>query len=314
MILVRGTNINALYPEEKVYDLLRDQYPEIAGALLDKSYVIPGMIQTQTLSAETGEVGSSTTMVPQGIALADKYLVISAYSKDHLYNSVLYILDRNSGLYLKTIVLPGTPHAGGVAWDEDHNLLWITEKGSGDLAAAAAITLETIEADDFAGTGKAVVYDYEAPLNGVADAATINYHDHTLYIGTFSRAGDGRMLIYPVDENGHLAQGSTEGGNALPAFDLIQGIEMNEDLIFLSQSWGRDDSSLRCCLNNMPLGEGLTTRAYTSIKFPPYMEQIAVDGNEMYVLFESVASEYRQRSGIVHIDRVLVFDLPTLTR
>lgn len=62
-------------------------------------YKIPGLNETETLSLATGKIVKSQTMTPQGIALTDKYVLISAYSHDHQNHSVIYMLDRQTHRY-----------------------------------------------------------------------------------------------------------------------------------------------------------------------------------------------------------------------
>lgn len=45
---------------------------------------------------------------------------------------------------------------------------------------------------------------------------------------------------------------------------------------------------------------------------PPYMEQLTVEDGTLYVFFEFVASKYRANEDIVHVDRVMKFDLSKL--
>ncbi|WP_308858247.1 hypothetical protein [Lacticaseibacillus paracasei] len=47
---------------------------------------------------------------------------------------------------------------------------------------------------------------------------------------------------------------------------------------------------------------------------PPYLEQIVADGNDLYVLFESASTHYRQADLEFHADRVLKLDLKTLLK
>ena len=51
--------------------------------------------------------------------------------------------------------------------------------------------------------------------------------------------------------------------------------------------------------------------AESSICLPEKLEQIYVDGDDLYVLFESAAYSYRA-SSLVKMDRILKLDLKTL--
>ena len=47
------------------------------------------------------------------------------------------------------------------------------------------------------------------------------------------------------------------------------------------------------------------------VRFPSRMEQIYVDGDDLYVLFESAAYGY-QASSLIHMDRILKLNLNIL--
>lgn len=40
-------------------------------------------------------------MTPQGLTLTENYLLISAYCHDHQHHSVIYVLDRITGVKIK---------------------------------------------------------------------------------------------------------------------------------------------------------------------------------------------------------------------
>ncbi len=48
-------------------------------------------------------------MTPQGLAVSEDYLFLSAYCSQQEHHSQLYIIERTSGRHLKTVVLPKRP-------------------------------------------------------------------------------------------------------------------------------------------------------------------------------------------------------------
>ena len=128
-------------------------YPEVYSHL-DKSgeqdhYIIPGLEQTQAIvhsGKNAGKVGISKDMDPQGMAvIEDKYLLISAYSKSKKYNSVIWLVDKKTGKYIKTIALDDIDHVGALIYDDEHHRLWVAAVDKQGDAQIEALNLSSIE-------------------------------------------------------------------------------------------------------------------------------------------------------------------------
>ena len=65
-----------------------------------------------------------TTMTPQGLAVTEDYVFVSAYCHAKKHNSVIYMINKESHRFIKEIILPGQPHVGGLAYDSEHQILW----------------------------------------------------------------------------------------------------------------------------------------------------------------------------------------------
>ena len=82
-----GTNTNAASkPLDEFFAEIEEYYPDLYEKLSDdkETFTIPGLVQTKTIIAEGEEEGESEQtedMTPQGLALVENYLIISAYSK-----------------------------------------------------------------------------------------------------------------------------------------------------------------------------------------------------------------------------------------
>ena len=79
----------------------------------------------------------------RGITASEDCLFISAYCHAHKHNSVIWVLDKASGEFVKEIVLEGRPHVGSLAYDGDHGNLWICAQENG-LAMSNCISADTI--------------------------------------------------------------------------------------------------------------------------------------------------------------------------
>ena len=103
------------------------------------TYIIPGLKYTRTfLNAQGSEQAVCTSMTPQGLAVTDEYVLISAYCHTAKHNSVIYVINKETHRFIKEVVLPGLPHVGGLAYDLDHDMLWYSSNTNG-IAQAVSI-------------------------------------------------------------------------------------------------------------------------------------------------------------------------------
>ncbi len=65
-----------------------------------------------------------TSMTPQGLAVTEDYVLVSAYCSTQKHNSVIYVIDKEKHNFFKEVILPGQPHVGGLAYDSEHKVLW----------------------------------------------------------------------------------------------------------------------------------------------------------------------------------------------
>lgn len=92
--------------------------------------------------------------------------------------------------------------------------------------------------------------------------------------------------------------------------ERAQGVAFYKNRILTSHSYGVLPGSLKVFPNSlqMLLEEGTMLQ---KIRFPSKLEQIYVDGDDLYVLFESAAYGYRYTS-LTQFDRILKLNLNTL--
>lgn len=305
-----------------------EKYPDLAPALLIKSplnqYLIPDLEKTETIHTKTGKVEIGKEMVPQGLAITEDWLILSAYSEGKKYHSVLYILDKQTGNHLKTIVLPDTPHLGGLAYDPVAQNLWLTTETAEDTAQLSALSIKKIAEDDFSKTKKTISYLDEIPLFDLEKASFITYDQSNLVVGHFTKKHDGTLVSYPLDNKGFPIQSKKSPTQKVRGTDPekevveitkeLQGVTFYQDQILFSQSYGDKPSKLLFTPNELAKDPfDFDEEDYTKkITFPPYMEQIVAHDKKLYVLFESNAAPYRSKKQAFPIDRVLVFDLEEL--
>lgn len=284
------------------------------------SYVVPGLKATKTLKSKTkGKPHICTSMTPQGLAVTEKYILISAYCRTKEHNSVIYVLDKETHKFIKEIVLSTRAHVGGMAYDTMNQILWITGQGS-TWAQANAVTLSHLEKYDFSEQYEPLTFDMSYNLYRMKRASFMTYHDGALFVGFFTQDNASIIEKYLINADGTLYEkedrnlkrtdGIVDPVACAVSMQVIsgkvQGMAFYNNKILLTRSYGILPSEIQI-FNYSRYGIMSTSEAYKTITFPERMEQIYQDGSDIYVLFESAAYSYRM-SSIHRIDRVVKLD------
>lgn len=211
--------------------------------VLDELSLMPGLAHTRSFDAWEGLPAMSRHMVPQGVAVSDKWIFVSAYDGAYQTNSVIYMIDKATGKLAKTLVLEGQPHVGGLAYDDTVDRLWIATR-KGKAAQLASVSLEQLEAYK-AEDNKLLEYDTQISIAGPKRASFVEYFEGSLYVGYFDVAGPGILCRYRLTWGGELldevANSPTETWE-IPT--RAQGIALTKDYVFVSQSYGVESSRL----------------------------------------------------------------------
>lgn len=290
--VVNGTNVNTDI-SKAVETFLYTLYPHLKPICENTMYQIPGLKQTLTLREERVKICHH--MDPQGMAMMKDHVLISAYnrqpfSKKSKYNSVIYVLDRSTGAYVKSIVLPGCPHAGGLAYDRKAKRLWVATKVDG-YGALSAISYQTIMDYDFITDHRPITYDFTIVCKELKNVSFVTMDANYLYAGLYHLQG-GPIYRYSLDRN------RVPNGTFAWLMDeaKMQGLAIYKEYILISSSSGPRTSQLLVYKGNQLM---------RSIDFPPYMEQIVVYKDVLYILFESGGSAFSKYKKIPHIDWIL---------
>lgn len=298
-----------------IYD---DAFKTPALTKVGQNAVIPGLMATKSFDLTTGKLATSRDMTPQGLTIAGPYLLISAYDGAHKQTSVVYCLDKKTGRYLKTIRVAGRPHLGGLAYDPKFQNIWLTGE-NGDGSVLMSFSLKQLKKYNTK-SNKPISYNNYISLPTIERASAVTYFDRQLFVGYFNKYEKGRVASYPIDGQGSIAsdtikasgmQASWSDGSGSAAMDRqIQGIAFDQNLIFLSQSYGSSSSKL--FIFPMSALSSLDEKnAQNVIELPPYLEQIYVCDGQLLMLFESGARQY-QRSDKMVMDRVLSVNINAL--
>lgn len=290
------------------------------------TYIIPGLKTTKTLQTDNLQLVACTSMTPQGLAVTEEYLFISAYCHTKEHNSVIYMLDRNSHEFIKEIILPDQSHVGGLAYDPENMMLWVSGHEN-ETAFANAFSMQSILDYHVDQTKAPLFYMQRAPLYTIKRNSFMTYNEKHLYAGFFNKKKNGILQKYDLEENGTL---KTEYGGenvkqknftisskqALPAqlgkiSSKVQGIAFADKYLLMSQSYGVMKSILRVFDKDAIGDKGYNftdENALISFELPDKLEQIYVYDDKVYLLFESAAYAYRARP-LTNVDRVVSVDL-----
>jgi hypothetical protein len=216
------------------------------------------------------------------------------------------------------LILPDDSHAGGITYDNSVKMLWITGRID-DKAVINGIGQYQIDQYDFAKQIKnnpkkpqSISYDMTVRLPDIDRASAVTLFDRKLWVGYFDSLNNGKLQNYKIVR--HLADGQVSIGTqkkdyfvAHPSYDnetiaRLQGIAINKKYVYMSSSFG-NKSSLIVRFQLSKNGDKLVKPIY--IAAPPYLEQISLDGENLYAVFESATPRYRIQSQSI-VDRLLV--------
>lgn len=326
-----GTNTNAAWQKESTYQKnLRIKYPFInkvsnyvpPRTWVGKDFVIPGLVATKSYDFKKKKYDTATEMTPQGITVAGKYLLLTAYDGEHTHASVIYVLNKKTGKYIKSIQVAGRPHLGGIAYDPVGKNVWIT--GSiGKSSALMSFPLKEVASYDTKRHAP-ISYNNRISIPTLEKASTVTYYDNQLFVGFFNMYGRGRVASYTISRSGKNKNSITNNeiksvtgtvdwsdpSGVTSMNKQIQGITIYDDKIFLSQSYGSSDSKLYI-FPSTALDALDEKNAELVIDMPPYLEQITAYKGQLLCIFESGSKQYAKPNMVI-MDRILSININAL--
>ncbi len=330
--------------EEAYYDLVFDRAmnPDSSSVrfsdftdMIKGSTLIPGIERTHIVNG--GKHEACTEMVMQGVCKTPKYTLISAYCsrEKNKHSSVLYVMKDgtdndlwDSGTYVVTIVLkmngkPLTCHVGGIAYG--NNTIYIADSNKENMVNGNYRVWKLSEKQinkiiDNAEKNKidAVEVNVSDYIPVTAVPSFVNVHGKYLYVGTFY---DNDKYHYNPKKRTELRvcdiQTGDQVGNTiyLPTF-TGQGVDIVEKkgitYFLISSSLGRNKPSELIVAELIDGNAALRN----SIKMPNMGEDVFLDGNILYIGYESAAAKYKDTSDrttnpkmIRPLDRVIKVDI-----
>ncbi|SEM26787.1 Glycerophosphoryl diester phosphodiesterase [Butyrivibrio sp. ob235] len=229
--------------------------------------------------------------VVQGFTDTGDVLVVSAYDKKGEKTSIVYLFTREGEL-LHRVDMQTMAHAGGLAFDERNDLLWITGENGHVLAAPWKEVLDGSFAGDY-------VTDFDGELvnhGGSHVASFIGMYDGDLYVGSYCIGQSGKLRKYDVSDSSNPVM-----VKEVDIPDCIQGVtfyrdDEDKEFMILSQSHEVDDAHLL----TFEYGEDIDSydEPLRSELMPEGSENLQMTDEGLYILFESGSKPYRETARV----------------
>ena len=267
-----------------------------------KSYVMPGMSNTNVAGF------NCYNMCPQATTFAGKYLLMSAYDRAEEENSVIYVMAKSTRKLVTTLVLPDQYHVGGMAFDGTN--LWISHGNS-----VASIKYTTI-ASAASKKKQYVNVNYTSIVKVETAASYLAYYKGLLFVGVCYERGNQPLYSYTINDKSGTPTLTVKDKKMMPS--RVQGIAFLKDgslvlsrsnlytkgapyyiaqLEYYKPTWsGKKMTALGKCLNVCAQ--------------PTMNEGIAVNGNYLYVTYESPAFS----TATYAMDRICAFPLSAIKK
>lgn len=288
-------------------------FPEFQQYIkLSNSMVVPGMHNTRVVGNDC------STMCPQATCVVDKYILISAYDTSGRHHSVIYLLNKETGSYIATLLLPVHSHVGGMAYDGDN--IWVSNDAnqvscfkSSDLLKGVINRYHRIK----------FVNTYKLPLDGSASFMT--FYNKQLWVGSYlpNQSGSSNHM-YSFYVHNKTKKPTLSKNYTLTLPNRVQGVLfLDKHTMLLSRSQNVNLSTNKNYLSQLnfygiiysPRQKRMHLSYNGTFHLPPLCEGITASGDKLYVLFESCA--YYYRSGKPYncqnpIDRLCCFSITDL--
>ncbi len=302
--------------------------------ITDETCPVPGLENTVVASE------SCSCMTPQGLCVTDDFIFISAYCNvkkykaeleenkefgnnaqklekeaDHkTHNSVIYIIDRESGEYIKNIVLPDTNHVGGLA--TDGKVIYVAKSADKQISV---ITLKTIErALNAKSLSVKAKYDYTVDCG--CTASFVTYYDGLLWVGVFNEESNGELNAFAVNKNNYKL--TEKYSLEIPA--KANGAcftELNDEIcLVVNTSYGRKNPSQIYLFSVSDYAtNSMTINEKGRYMTPPTVQNCDIYDGRVYYIYECAATCYSEvessfdvKATTCAVDRVCIGDVECL--
>lgn len=296
-----------LYQSKKKFKA-SDAFQECATMkklVYDKSFNLPGLVNTNV------DGFNSTSMCPQGITFAGSYILLTAYDLASEENSVIYVIKKSNRKLMTTIVLPGKTHAGGITYDGVN--VWVSQSNT-----VHAFPFTEVKKAAAAKQGYYVLPAYRTTVELSRNAGSLCYYKNKLWIAEYNELKQGSMGAYTIEGKKKKPDLTEIASVSIPT--KVQGITFASGgrLIF-SRSCQTDPTmrgyshmldTYKPDLSGLAKGKVALGKCQKSVDMPSMNEEVAVNGNFVYITFESGAFA----KAIKRMDRVCAFKITNIVK
>lgn len=256
------------------------------------------IVVDEAISYDTGiEIPIVEKMVPQGLTYTDDYFLVSAYDYAKKDDSCIYVLDKE-GFLVNVCSLNNKAHVGGIAYNSDNNLVWVTGlDGHVNAYRLNSIinrkSVSPIYSELDVGNG---LDNYKYPFLNSASFLTIK--DDRLFVGNFSLTNQGIVKEYDISIDEETRVLSLEYVRKFSIPNKVQGLSFYEkdgnEYIIFSRSYGKNCSSILQIYSYDEKIDNYNDKDLISVslELPAMLEQTTVIDNYLYSIYESGAEPY----------------------
>ena len=245
---------------------------------------IPGTPQTREMDFKNRYINSGGQYF-QGLVLTEELVLMTAYAEETELPGSLLVFDRKSGEYLASVGMKAQSHLGGIAYDGEN--IWVCH--------SVSATIERISYSDILAVARAAPKCY-VELSGPGQEYRVEnkpsclaYENGLIWVATHDRRFHAQVISYRYDER----TDSLCPGDSYRLPSKVQGIAFGADgKVYLSTSFGRNNSSYLKVYRSLRAMDEKPDRPAIKVEMPPCSEEIVLENDYLYVLFESAGQKY----------------------
>ena len=276
---------------------------------------IPGLINTYTKTE--GKISESSNFVPQGVCLADRYILVTAYHAKKQQRSVIYAVDKENKSLVSTLTVPNKYHLGGIAFDGSN--IWLTGDTSDKYEGEPFV--QYIRYEDFSRMINEPVYEIgkdeiSAPVYIKNKPSFLECDNGILWVGTYiGRESSKKGIIngYKINKKENGPELNTFMYSVITGIDSsAQGIDIKNNYLYVSSSYAGGIGSVRSSfvtkynIKEIKNGNGdinVSGKELKRVEVPKMNEEIIVANGRILINFEAAADCWI--STVIATDRLL---------
>ena len=271
-------------------------FPSSINYDLSNKYVQYSNVSFAEMKDSEYSIDNLKSNVLQGVCSVGNYTFLTAYDssldKD---NSTVYVLNGDNEC-VREVTLYNNSHVGGICYDNEHELFWITDKG-GTISGYTFDSIFYSKDDTIEPVFKKIDVGSNDLINykGYSSAGYIAYNKGKIYVGNYSVDGNGILKSFDVSDDGNIDLTSEKKVKFL---DKVQGISFyeknNKDYLLVSSSYGRIFKSELSVFKFDEDCDDYRNLPSIKIVMPPMLEQITFNkSGRLITLYESNALKYQ---------------------